>query len=353
MRGIDRRHIEVITVLLIGLAIPAIHRSMADDLSREPWLKPPVLRPGDTIMIVAPGSRPDRAKVEAAADQFRRMGFRVLVPRDLYRRDESADYLAGSDDRRVAELNRAIRDPRVAAIFPARGGYGLTRILDRIDYAALKKHPKVVTGYSDITALHLAIARKVHLVTFHSPMPQSSLWRTDGDYRYSADVFWSQVSRPAAGVANGGGYIIKLPAGEQKPVRVVGGTATGRLTGGNLTLICATLGTPYALEADGKILFVEDTGEAAYRVDRMFSQLKLAGILDRVSGLIVGTFDDTDVAAVQRVIRGYVASLHVPVVMGFPVGHTARNATLPCGVRAELDADTPRLRIIEDPVTSN
>src|SRR5207237_574223 len=159
-----------------------------------------------------------------------------------------------------------------------RGGYGLTRILDRVDYAALRKGPKIVTGYSDLTALHLAIARKARVITFHSPMPMSDLWREGPVYAYAARSFRRAVF--ACQYAQGErGYVLNGPE-VGKPVKLVGGKGKGRLVGGNLTLICSTLGTPYAIEAKGNVLFLEDVNEAPYRIDRCLSQLRLAGVLE-------------------------------------------------------------------------
>ncbi len=319
-------------------------RSAEDDGAL--WIKARALRAGDTIRFVAPAGPPERERVEKCKRRLEAQGFRVILPPNLFRKD---GYLAGSDDERAAELNAALRDPEVQAIFPCRGGYGLSRILERLDYQALRQAPKIVTGYSDLTALHLAIARKARLISFHGPMPESSLWRDDGAYAFPELSFRRAVyadSYRAAAL----GYVIDLPEGGPALVRLVGGKAVGRLTGGNLTLICATLGTPFAIEPRGKLLFLEDTGEAPYRVDRMFAQLRLAGILDEVAGIIVGNFSNTDAAAVERIIRGYCGGLKVPVLLNFPVGHLTANATLPHGARAELDADLLRVRLLEDPV---
>lgn len=311
------------------------------------WKKAKALRQGDTIAFVAPAGPSDPMRVEQGRKRLEALGYRVRVPKDLIRRDR---YLAGSDDARAGELNEAIRDPEVRAVFPCRGGYGLMRILDRIDYEAIRDDPKIITGYSDLTALHLAVARRSRVITFHSPMPESALYRDDGEYAYASSVFWKTVRGEGFSGKPGEGVDVDLPEGRPKPVRLVGGKARGRVVGGNLTLICATLGTPYALEADGNILIVEDTGEAAYRIDRYFAQLRLAGVLGRIAGLIIGTFDNTDEKAVEEVVREYGSRLHVPVLMDFPLGHTPFNAALPHGGLIELDADTPRVRLLEAPV---
>ena len=242
-------------------------------------------------------------------------------------------YLAGTDEERAAELNAMIRDPKVRAIFPCRGGYGLTRILDRIDYAALRKNPKIITGFSDLTALHLAVARKARVITFHSPMPMSNLWQGDREkFLFAAKSFKRAVFADEYKKGENG-YLIAVPE-DAKPVKVIGGTARGRLLGGNLSLICSTLGTPYAIEPKGAILFIEDVHEAPYRVDRMLSQLRLAGVLDAVAGVVVGNFsgkDPNDAQEIDRVLREYFGALKVPVVMNFPVGHIPQNATMPHG----------------------
>jgi muramoyltetrapeptide carboxypeptidase len=311
------------------------------------WLKPPALRRGDTVMLVAPAGVADKEKVAHCVRQLEKRGFTVRIPKSLYRKD---GYLAGTDEERADELNAAIRDPKVRAIFPCRGGYGLTRILDHIDYSALRKDPKIIIGFSDITALHLAVAAKARVVTFHSPMPQSALWRADGDHAFSASSFWRVIAAEGNKGRGKAGFAIELPKGHAKPKALVGGKATGRLVGGNLTLICATLGTPYAIAVKGNILLLEDTGEAPYRIDRMLSQLRLAGALSNAAGIILGTFDKTDPREVERIMRHYCGKLKIPVLQGFPIGHTALNVTLPHGGLVEIDADTTQVRLVEAPV---
>jgi muramoyltetrapeptide carboxypeptidase len=331
---------------LVAVSLPAMAQGEASPLPHD-WIKAPALRPGDTIMLVAPAGPPNRERVQKCVQRLEAMGFKVALPPKLFRRQ---GYLAGTDDERAAELNAAIHDPLVRAIFPCRGGYGLSRILDRIDYAALRKDPKVLIGFSDLTALHLAVAAKAKLITFHSPMAEFTLWRDEGDYAFAAGSFWRAVLAARYRRGQRPGFVIDLPGGQPAPQRLTGGTATGRLVGGNLSLICATLGTPYAIDAKGKLLFLEDTGEAPYRVDRMLAQLRLAGVLREAAGIIVGSFDRTDAAEVDRIFREYCAKLKKPVVRGFPVGHSIWNATLPHGALAELDADLGQLRLLEDPV---
>ncbi|MFN7450525.1 MAG: LD-carboxypeptidase [Pirellula sp.] len=336
---------------LLLLVIPLVFsQSVVTPIAaQEPWLRAPALKPGDTIAFVAPAGPVEIEPVNQYMKQLEAAGFRVLVPQNIERNWE---YLAGTDEQRADELNSAIRNPEVDAIFAIRGGFGLTRILDRIDYDALRKSPKVVVGYSDLTALHLAIARKIQLISFHGPMPMSNLWQGDAPkYKYANDTLHRTIFAEKYAV-DLVGFAIPLPANKNMRA-LVAGKATGRLIGGNLSLICATLGTPYAITPKGAILFLEDVNEAPYRVDRMLSQLRLAGVLEEVSGVAIGDFstrDTEDRLATDRVLVEYFGRLHVPVVMNFPVGHIPDNATIPHGALAEIDSDNLSLRLLENPV---
>jgi muramoyltetrapeptide carboxypeptidase len=313
-------------------------------------LKPPALKPGDTIAFVAPAGAANLPPLLEYKKRLENRGYKVLIPNGIEQR--KVGYLGGTDEQRADELNAMIRDPKIRAIFPVRGGYGLTRIIDRVDYAALRRDPKIITGYSDLTGLHLAIVKKAGVICFHSPLVMYELWKADKpEFKFEETSFdravFADQYKPGEK-----GYVVAVPP-ESKPVKLVGGKARGRLVGGNLSLICATIGTPYALDPKGDILFVEDVHEAPYRVDRMLSQLRLAGVLDAVSGVVVGTFTDketSDVKDLDRVLREYFGALKVPVILGFPVGHSPQNATLPEGAMVELDADKVELQILENPV---
>lgn len=333
---------------LLALSIPAAFTQNQEKTTpaRAEWTRPAALKLGDTIAFVAPAGPADAEKVGKAKERFEKMGFKVKVPPTLTQRKDR--YLAGSDDDRAAEFNAAVTDKGVQAIFAIKGGYGLTRILDQIDYKAIAENPKVICGFSDLTALHLAIARKCRLVTFHSPMPQYGLFRDDGGFVYSNDLFWRTLR--ADKYSDGGGYTIPLPADGPKPKQLVPGKAKGRIVGGNLSLIAATMGTPYEIEADGNILLLEDTGEKGYRVDRMLSQMRLAGMLDKFAGAIIGTFDGTDDEELAIVLREYFGKRKYPIIINYPVGHTAFNATFPHGGLVEIDADALTIKVIEAPV---
>jgi muramoyltetrapeptide carboxypeptidase len=336
------------TTLVLAAGASAAH-------AREPgtsddWIRPAALKPGDTIAFVAPAAPAKSDPIRAYASQLEKEGYRVIIPPGMEGR--RSGYLAGNDEQRADELNRMIRDPKVRAIFPVGGGYGLTRILHRIDYDALRKDPKIITGYSDLTGLHLAVAARARLVTFHAPMPMHSLWQGDKpEHAFAASSFRRAVFADSYKKGEAG-YTIEATA-DARPSKLVGGTARGRLLGGNLTLICSTLGTPYALQPKGTILLIEDVNEAPYRVDRMLSQLRLAGILDAVDGVVAGSFcpkGHPDAAELDRVLHEYLGALKVPVLWKFPVGHNPQNAALPHGGRVELDADREQLRLLEDPV---
>ena len=332
--------------LLLAAAVAAgISVGAADDGT---WQAPPALQRGDTVALVAPCGVAGAGDVHEFAASLEAAGLHVdLDPAVPGRRHR---YLAGTDDERVEELNRAIRNPAIRGIFVLRGGFGLTRILDRIDYDALRLNPKVVSGYSDVTALHLAIARKARVITFHAPMASSV--RAAGRPPSFADRSFRDMLLLDATAAP---RVIPVPE-QGRVTTVTGGRCEGRLVGGNLSLICATLGTPYAIDAEGAVLFIEDVGERTYRVDRMMSHLRLAGILDAAAGIVVGRFtcDDTPEKPKEQeereqrdVVLEYCRSLGCPVVADFPCGHVADNATLPLGARVALDADKATLEILE------
>ncbi len=315
----------------------------------------PALRPGDTIALVAPAGLLDRERIERAIKRFDQLGFVVKTYDNIYR---SRGYLAGDDAARAAELNAALADPDVAAVMPARGGYGVTRILDRLNFAALAEHPKIVTGFSDITALHSAIHQATGLVTFHSPNPMDGLGRPDGLSDLSARTFWRAVLASEYEGTSSLGYFVPLTDEElQKVATLSPGVARGSIVGGNLALISTLQGTPYEIEMRRRILLIEEVGESPYRIDRMLSQLRLAGKLDELAGVVLGEFVDCDLPSskpslsLQEVFGDYFAPLKIPVVQNYPVGHGRNNATLPLGVEVELDADAKRVTLLENPAS--
>jgi muramoyltetrapeptide carboxypeptidase len=273
-----------------------------------------------------------------------------LIPVLAEHARERRGYLAGTDAQRLADFQLALRDPGIDAIWAVRGGYGTLRFLAHLDLAPLLERPKPIIGFSDNTALHLAL-RRAGLVSFHGPHAGAAF--PDFTLHCFTDVLFH--TRPA-------GVLPRDPAAEA-PVALSGGTAEGRLAGGNLTLLAACCGTPFALDAGDAIVVMEDVNEPAYRLDRAFTQLKLAGCLEGARGLAFGRFNWTDgdappgpaapsnEPAPLDVIADTVGSLGIPIVTGFPFGHIDRQWCLPLGVRARLDADSCALEILEPAVT--
>ena len=312
---------------------------------------PPGLRQGDTIMLVAPSGSISPERIELAKKQLLALGYRVRVQDDAA---SEYGYLAGDDARRAAELMAAFRQPDVDAIFPMKGGYGVTRILDRLDYEIIRQHPKIVVGYSDITALHLALAAKANLVTFHSPNASTGFTPESGFNEYAAKYLWRSILADQNDESSSP-IVYESPVGS-KPMRAMRpGVAQGRLTGGNLTLISSLMGTPYEMKTAKRVVFLEDIGEAPYRIDRYLSQLKLAGKLRNPAAVILGQFTDCDAdggLSLQQVFEDYFADAPYPVIANFPAGHVSSNATLPMGVNVEVDANQARVTVLQNPVSS-
>lgn len=313
-------------------------------------IRPPRMVPGCRVALLAPaGPLLERDDLTRAAELCAALGFRPVLGAHAHRR---YGYLAGTDDERLADLNAALRDPSIDAIWCIRGGYGVTRILDRVDFAALAEHPRAVIGYSDITALLLAVHGLTGLVTFHAPMARTPL-----------TAFGRQHFEQVLGRTQAPGRLGRLPAPANVTVprapRIVtirGGTAEGPLVGGNLSLIAALAGSRYFPALDGAILFLEDVGEDLYRLDRMLAQLRMIGALDRLAGVILGQFTDMKrgtgdgALGFDEVMATYFEPLGVPAAFGFPIGHVDDQWTMPIGVRARLDASAGEVEVVEGAV---
>lgn len=253
---------------------------------------------------------------------------------------ERKGFLAGDDARRLRDLQDALDDPSIDAVWALRGGYGVTRVLRSLDLSRVTGAPKPYIGFSDNTALHAALFSR-GIVSYHGP-------HAGGAFPVeTADAFRQVLFRAEAPLA------LPLREADPVPTTLVGGTATGPLTGGNVALLAALCGTPYTPRASGCILFLEDVGEPAYRLDRLLVQLRDAGVLEGVVGLALGRFTEEpegDDDAVRAVIESFARELAVPAVLDFPIGHVDHNWTLPLGVQARLNADAAALEIIEPAV---
>jgi muramoyltetrapeptide carboxypeptidase len=258
-------------------------------------------------------------------------------------------YLAGSDDQRLADLNAALNDPAINAVWCLRGGFGVTRIIDQVDFEALARNPKPLVGYSDITALLNAAGQIARVVTFHGPvarasMPAFSRWHFE---RVLA------CAEPAGRLGRIPDRPDVLVPEENRIVPLRPGIAEGPLAGGNLSLLQCLMGTPWAPNLEGAILFVEDVGEDLYRIDRMLAHLRSAGALSGLAGVMVGRFTELKrhtndgALGLDDVLASYLLPLGVPAAYGFPVGHIKEQWTLPLGVRARLDAGTGEVEILE------
>ncbi len=300
---------------------PAI-ASTKDKAHRQP--APPGR--GDCIGIIFPaGPIHDRQRFTAGLNILRQLGFTILCRTEI---PASGDYLAADDDDRAAELMALWRDPRVKAVMAARGGYGCLRLLDRLDFSLFTALPKLLVGFSDITVLHSAIGSRCNMVTIHGPVVASL-----------ADSGKDNI-RQFAAMLTGSRYPA-IPVANLEVLR--SGRARAPLVGGNLTSLCHLLGSPYEPDWQDVILFLEDIGEAPYRVDRMLTHLYLAGKLERISGLILGSFTDCGPPETiwQRVLE---LTGDIPVWANFPAGHGQPNLALPLGATAEMDSDHATLR---------
>lgn len=315
---------------------------------KHPLLKPRALRPGETIGVIAPASRPTHpSSVKNGVRALETMGFTVKLGRSVMNRH---GYFAGTDEERLADLEGMFDDPDVAGIVCVRGGYGSARLLPCLNFDLIRTHPKVFVGYSDITSLQVAFLNRAGLVTFWGPMVASEMGSKLVDYNRDGLLRAITRTQPLGDIQN--------PAGTPPIQTITGGVARGPLVGGNLTLLTATLGTPFEVDTDGTILFFEDIGEEPYHLDRMLNHLLLAGKLDRVAGVVIGECAGCGSReykpafpygnfSIEEIFDDLIGRLGVPAIYGLCIGHGTYKATLPVGVQATLDADRGVLRIDE------
>lgn len=300
--------------------------------------KPRALKPGDTVGVVAPSSAIDRDHLERGVAAVERMGFAVKLSRHALDR---AGILAGPDEVRARELSAFFADPEVDAIFAARGGYGCGRLLPLLDFAAIARSPKAFLGFSDATFILNALVARAGIVAFHGPMVAMDFAR--GLTEASLD----HLRRLLAGEVQN----FELPA--RTALRP--GVAEGEVVGGCLSMVASTMGTPYAPPLNGAILFLEDTGEKAYRIDRMLVHLRQAGVFERVAAVAFGALrppdgSEAEYRMIEECVAEQAASLDCPVLLGIEAGHGSANFTIPFGVRARVDAAARTLTFLEPAV---
>ncbi|AKC87942.1 S66 peptidase family protein [Pseudoxanthomonas suwonensis] len=309
-------------------------------------LLPVPLNPGDTIALVSPSAATDDPfDLQLAREAMEALGFKVKLGPHLGSR---WGHLAGSDAERAGDLNAMFADREVRAIVCARGGSGAARLLPLLDYALIRRHPKVLLGYSDITALHNALLTQAGLVSFHGPIGSGS-WNSFNVDQFRR-VFFERELVEYRNVAEAGDELVPR---RNRTVTLTGGKARGELVGGNLTVLTALAGSRYLPDFTGKILFLEDVSEAPYRIDRMFSTLKLMGALDRIAGLIFGECTDCNPGGgygslnLQQILDDHITPLKIPAYRGAMIGHIRQQFIVPVGGRVEMDADAGTFRLLE------
>jgi muramoyltetrapeptide carboxypeptidase len=296
-------------------------------------IKPPRLEPGDTIGVIAPAGPVSREEIQPTIDALKAKGYHVIEGPNLF---SKKGYLAGLDEARLDDIHAMFSDSSVKAVFCARGGYGTIRILDKIDYNTISGNPKIIVGYSDITALLFAILRKAGMVTFHGPLMRDLAKDTQNNLDGLLNILSSRSA---------------LTIDFSKEMIINSGKARGMIIGGNLSIISSLIGTNFMPLMKGVILFIEDKGEPLYRIDRMLNHLKLSGLINNLSGLIAGDFVDCgDISDINRLLKDISAELKVPIVSGLTIGHGEKNLSIPIGLHGELDTERKRLFFPEAPV---
>ncbi|MDX1752417.1 MAG: LD-carboxypeptidase [Salinimicrobium sediminis] len=345
----------LMNVGLGSLAIP-LH-SLANSIPTTNYFqevkRPKRLKKGDTIGIVSPaGAIYESEPYEIAVESMEAMGLKVKLGEYVRTRH---GHLAGTDEQRAEEFNEMWRDPDVDAIICLRGGSGAARILPLLDYETIEKNPKIFIGYSDITALHLAIYKKTGLVTFHGPLATST-WNNFAAEHFQKLLFEAEAVQYENPSDKGG----LLTQTRNRIRTITPGTATGGLLGGNLSVLTNIMGTPYFPENwENSILYLEDVGEKIYAVDRMMTQLQLGGVLEKISGFIFGKCTECDPGGssgygsltLEEVIDHYIKPLGIPAFSGAMIGHINDNVTIPNGIRAEMDAEKGTFKLLSPAVS--
>jgi len=338
---------------LLGRARPAGAAGAAGQRQASPppreIVKPPRLKAGDTVGLVIPSSAQwDPGAVDILLDSLKALGLNGKLGKHVFDR---RGYFAGRDEDRAADLNAMFADPDVDAIHCIRGGWGAARLLPLLDWAAIAKRPKILVGYSDITALLLSLHAKTGLVTFHGPNGGSA-WNTF-NLDWMRRVLWNGEAATFANLKETDDTLVPV---KNRTRTITPGKARGRLLGGNLTVFTTIIGSGYLPDFKDCILFLEDVEEAPYSLDRMFTQLKLAGILNQVKGVVWGTCDKCSPGegfgslTIPDILDDHLKPLGVPAYSGAMIGHVDRQFTLPLGVQVELDADAGTITMLESAV---
>lgn len=313
-------------------------------------IKPPKLKIGDSIGLVSPGGFITDAQLEEAKTNMTSLGFSVVVAKNIL---QKSGYFAGTDKERADDLHEMFDNRKVDGIVCVRGGYGCARVLDYLDYKLIKRNPKILIGYSDITALLYGIYSQTGLIGFHGPVATSTF------NEFSVTNFKNVLMDPKPQIPL---HIAEEdPAKtEYKPFVIRSGKAKGKLVGGNLSIVASLIGTKYDIDSKGKIIFLEEVGEEPYRIDRMFTQMIQAGKFNHATGIALGVFskceskpDKSGIAnsfSLSEVLLDRLFQLKIPVLYGLSFGHVVNKFTLPFGINAELDVDNQKLTLLEEAV---
>ena len=296
-------------------------------------IKPSPIKEGEKIGIISPSSPIEDEDLEKAIELIRKKGFSVELSKNLSS-PYSLSYMAGDPKKRAEDINSMFSKKEIKAIICARGGYGSMRILEYIDYELIKENPKIIVGYSDVTSILSAILEKANLLTFHGPMIKD-LISLDPNYLRQ---FWNMLK---------GEYEEEMRIKDAYPI--VSGKAEGVLFGGNLSTISHLIGTPFFPSLKDIVLFLEDVNEPYYKIDRMITHLRLSGFFKNVKGLILGLFKGCGKRDIIEKIILDVVSERIPIISGFPIGHSEKNLPIPIGIRVELDTEKKSIRFLERP----
>ena len=311
----------------------------------HPKIIPYSLKAGSTVAITAPASPTSMYEIRNGKNYFQKMGCKVIVGKTITGQKNEHRYLSAPDDVRAEEFMSFISNKEVDAIVCGRGGYGSMRILPHLDFDEIAANPKIIMGFSDITALLNAIYRKTGIVTYHGPVASMD-FETFAGSSLQTILFDSKVHPQ--------NYISQSNA-----ITINSGIASGELVGGNLTILTSMLGTEYEMDTSGRILFIEDVSEHAYQIDRMLTQLLLAGKIQSASAVIFGVFKNLNFRrpffpnrgyTILEVIKDLFTPTHVPTIVGFPFGHISGKVTLPIGINAEINTEKKALRFTESTV---
>ena len=348
-----------ICLIFLQSSIVLSHAKPTQPKHSNQWIKPPRLKVGDTVALVSSASRTAAViqNVMLAKERLEALGLHVILGKSLYRQD---GYFAGTDQERATDINEMFANPKIKAIFEMFGGWGCARILPYLDYALIRKNPKILIGFSDITALLLAIGTHSNLVSYYGPLVGLP-WPNFTVDQMKRVLFNGTVPMTLKNPDNEIDYEQDIIQSEDRIQTLIPGTAEGVLIGGNLSIIVSLLGTSYEPDWTGKILFVEDIDETNYRIDRMMAQLKEAGVLKKIRGFIFGTCKNCHVSvsmansanasfSIDEILTHYIKPYNIPAFMGSMIGHYPKIFTIPEGVNAQINANTGTIRLLEPSV---